>query len=201
MIFLLNPKQRIFFCVWYQIKDSKINWINDLVHGCGIWCTSDISVIALSHWNHFPLQSQVNNKVNTDELEAELSFQERDYMAREGQMKSHLEEVRARTVLSCKKLQSSAVITRSNIVRYYINDYRNWGRISTRCWIHKKNTAYLTLTGELWGVFCKYLWENWPRYNGTALYYQMVNGDAADGDGDCDDDCGDDCSDHHHYQS
>ena len=24
--------------------------------------------------------------------------------------------------------------------------------------------------GELWGVFCGYLWENWPRYNGTTLY-------------------------------
>ena len=24
--------------------------------------------------------------------------------------------------------------------------------------------------GELWDVFCEYLWENWPRYNGTALY-------------------------------
>ena len=31
------------------------------------------------------------------------------------------------------QIQSSAVITRSNIVRYYINDYRNWGWISTRC--------------------------------------------------------------------
>ena len=26
---------------------------------------------------------------------------------------------------------------------------------STKC------TPYLTLTGELWGVFCEYLWENW----------------------------------------
>ena len=33
------------------------------------------------------------------------------------------------------------------------------------------NTPYLALTGELWGVFCEYLWEMWPRYNGTALYY------------------------------
>ena len=63
---------------------------------------------------------------------------------------------------TCKGLvQSSAVITRSNIVSYYNKDYRNWRRISNRCWI---------LTGELWGVFCEYLWENWPRYNGTALY-------------------------------
>ena len=24
--------------------------------------------------------------------------------------------------------------------------------------------------GELWGVFCEYLWENWLRYNSTELY-------------------------------
>ena len=33
-----------------------------------------------------------------------------------------------------------------------------------------KDTPYLTLTGEIWAVFCEYLWENWPRYNGNALY-------------------------------
>ena len=35
-------------------------------------------------------------------------------------------------------IQLSAVITRSNIVRYYINDYRNWGNTSIRYWIHKR---------------------------------------------------------------
>ena len=35
-----------------------------------------------------------------------------------------------------------------------------------------KDTPYLALTGELWGVFCEYLWENQPRYNGTALYIE-----------------------------
>ena len=29
----------------------------------------------------------------------------------------------------------------------------------------------LALTGELWGVFCENFGENWPRHNGTALYY------------------------------
>ena len=29
---------------------------------------------------------------------------------------------------------------------------------------------YLAPTGELWGVFCEDFGENWPRYNGTALY-------------------------------
>ena len=33
-----------------------------------------------------------------------------------------------------------------------------------------KDTPYLTLIGKLWGFFCQYLWENWPRYNSTALY-------------------------------
>ena len=28
--------------------------------------------------------------------------------------------------------------------------------------------------GELWGVFCWYSWENWPCYNGTALYSASV---------------------------
>ena len=32
-----------------------------------------------------------------------------------------------------------------------------------------KDTPYLALTGELWGVFSEYFLENWPRYNGTAL--------------------------------
>ena len=63
-------------------------------------------------------------------------------------------------------LQSSAIITWCNIVRYYMNDYKNWGRISIRCCIHKRRLP--TLTGKLWAVFCEYLWENWPRYNGTT---------------------------------
>ena len=64
-------------------------------------------------------------------------------------------------------IQSSAVIARSNIVRHFINIYRNWDRISIRCC---RDTTYLAITGELWGVFCEYLWEKWPRYNGTALH-------------------------------
>ena len=38
-----------------------------------------------------------------------------------------------------QSIQSSAIIRRSNIVRHYVNDYRNWGRISIRCWIHKRH--------------------------------------------------------------
>ena len=37
-----------------------------------------------------------------------------------------------------------------------------------------KDTPYLALTGELWGVFCGYLWENWPRYNDIALYKDIM---------------------------
>ena len=36
-----------------------------------------------------------------------------------------------------------------------------------------KDTPYLALMGELWGVFCEYLRENQPRYNGTALYFPL----------------------------
>ena len=37
-----------------------------------------------------------------------------------------------------------------------------------------KYTPHLAPTGELWGVFCEYLWENQPRYNGTALYIYIT---------------------------
>ena len=43
-----------------------------------------------------------------------------------------------------------------NIVRYYMNDYRNWDMVSIRCRIHK-DTPSIALTGEWWGVFCEYL--------------------------------------------
>ena len=36
--------------------------------------------------------------------------------------------------------------------------------------ISTEDIPYLALTGELWGVFCEHLGENWPHYNGTALY-------------------------------
>ena len=69
-------------------------------------------------------------------------------------------------------IQPSAIITQANIVRYYMNNYRNWGNMSIRWWIHRW-PPYLALTGELWGVFCEYLWENWLRYNVTALYVSL----------------------------
>ena len=36
------------------------------------------------------------------------------------------------------------------------------------------DTLYLALTCELWGVYCEDLEENWPRFNGTALYMYDV---------------------------
>ena len=68
-----------------------------------------------------------------------------------------------------KKIQSSAVITRPNFSRYYIRHCDNSGGM----WINFRittDTPYLALTGELWSVYCEDLGENWPRYNGTALY-------------------------------
>ena len=48
------------------------------------------------------------------------------------------------------------IITAHNctyIVRYYINDYRNWGRISIRCWIHKRHPIPHP-NGRAMGCFC-----------------------------------------------
>ena len=42
----------------------------------------------------------------------------------------------------------------------------------------KKDTPYLGLTGELWGIFCKDLGENWQcyKYNGTVpMMLKMTN--------------------------
>ena len=58
----------------------------------------------------------------------------------------------------------SVIMMRSIIVRYYMNNYRNCGKISVRCWIHKGQPI------PLWDVFCEYLWENWPCFNGTAVH-------------------------------
>ena len=35
-----------------------------------------------------------------------------------------------------------------------------------------KDTPYLTLRGELWGVVCEDFEENWPSYNGNTLYFE-----------------------------
>ena len=45
-----------------------------------------------------------------------------------------------------------------------------------RWWWHVMGTfsAFLALTGELWGVFSEDFGENLSRYNGTALYYGLL---------------------------
>ena len=29
------------------------------------------------------------------------------------------------------------------------------------------------VTGEAWGAFCEYLWENWLHLNGMQLYIEI----------------------------
>ena len=65
-------------------------------------------------------------------------------------------------------IQSSAIITWSNIDITLIiiepeAEYQSDAGST-------KDAPYLALTVELWGVFCEYLWDDWPRYNGIALY-------------------------------
>ena len=52
-------------------------------------------------------------------------------------------------------IQLSAVITRSNIERYYINNAEYQSDAGST-----KGTQCLALTGELWDVFREYLCEN-----------------------------------------
>ena len=66
-------------------------------------------------------------------------------------------------------IQWSAVITRSDIVRYYMNNYKKCVRISTRLWIHKRHPIPRP-SGRVMGCPLRIFWENGPRYNGTALY-------------------------------
>ena len=67
-----------------------------------------------------------------------------------------------------------------DIVRYYINNYRNCGRIPTRCWIHIRHPTPRP-NGRAMGCLLWIFGENWPCYNGTALYFhntfvQHMNG-------------------------
>ena len=60
-------------------------------------------------------------------------------------------------------IQSSAVITLSNLSRYY----KRHGDSSIKKWIRYQNH---NRHPEIWGVYYEDCGENWPRYNGTALY-------------------------------
>ena len=39
---------------------------------------------------------------------------------------------------------------------------------------HIKDTPYLTLMGELWGVFCENFGENQTHYNRSKLYVYIL---------------------------
>ena len=56
-------------------------------------------------------------------------------------------------VLCIILLRSSAVKTRCNIVKYYIDSYRNWCRISIRCWIHKRHPYHRSVYRNQWLLF------------------------------------------------
>ena len=66
-------------------------------------------------------------------------------------------------------IQSIAVIIQSIIVRYCINNHRNWGRVSIRCWVHKRHPIPRPNSRAMGSCFY-YLLEKWPCYNGTVLY-------------------------------
>ena len=59
-------------------------------------------------------------------------------------------------------VQSSVVITRSNIAMYFIQHFNYWDIIYRHTQIHP-------IARPLWVVFCEDFWENWWRYNGIAL--------------------------------
>ena len=60
--------------------------------------------------------------------------------------------------LNFNVIELSAVIMQFNIVRYYMNDNRNWGRLSIRCWIHKRPRPNGRAGGVLMNIFEKIGW-------------------------------------------
>ena len=66
-------------------------------------------------------------------------------------------------------LQSSAVITRSNVVRYCINNCRNWSRISSGYWIYQRHHIPHP-NGRAMGCLFSIIFRKLTRYNGTTLY-------------------------------
>ena len=67
---------------------------------------------------------------------------------------------------SVKHIQPHTVECRYNAVQYNIVLHTSLQEVRQN--INQKLNPQKT--GELWGVFRKYFVENWPRYNGTALY-------------------------------
>ena len=80
------------------------------------------------------------------------------------------------------------VITRYNIVRYYMNNYKNWGRKSIRCWIHKKTShtspyrasyvvSFVNICEKIDRVItaphCMY-YLNWRRTGESLQWYRAI---------------------------
>ena len=66
-------------------------------------------------------------------------------------------------------IQSSTVITRYNLSDITRSKAITTTENNSESRI-KTDTPYLALTGELWGFCCEHFRNNWPRYNGTALF-------------------------------
>ena len=73
-----------------------------------------------------------------------------------------------------RNIQSSAVITRSNLSRYYIRHCDSSGRNWIRYLNHSRHPIPRPHERAM-GVYFEDLGENWARYNGTALYKQISN--------------------------
>ena len=75
--------------------------------------------------------------------------------------------------------QTDTVECRYNVVQYckilhkWLQELRQ--NISEILDSQRTHTPKLVCKGELWGVVCEYLWENWPWYNGTALFIWDVH--------------------------
>ena len=80
----------------------------------------------------------------------------------------YLFDLACRVALQYLIVQSSAIITRSNIVRYCIDNCRNWGRTITRYWIHKRHSIPHP-NGRAMGCLLLIFFQNWPRYNCTVV--------------------------------
>ena len=72
-------------------------------------------------------------------------------------------------VLNKRNIQLSVVITRSNTTCFCIGYDNDWGKICIRGNVHITDPIARP-HGRAMGCLCEDLGENWPRYNGTALY-------------------------------
>ena len=70
-----------------------------------------------------------------------------------------------------KRIHSSAVITRSRLLRWL-----RWQWQSVSQTLDSQKTFHASPTRASYGlIFVRYCEENWPRYKGTALYIEYIN--------------------------